>query len=319
MKTPTTSMASTYNGRARRIVFTLSLLLSLVLVLASSIAPALPAEAASFERKSLEVKFHQQNTVVWCWAATIAMVVEYLKDESLEDCQVLSKYDRALGGRGLCCEGAYECMRTGQSNEMASILGNLFDIHGRYDPRPLSFADVVRLIDDDKPIIAGLQKPSSGHVVVISGYDTSDRTVKVLDPMYGVHWVSYDRLIASWEMGVWSLSFQFTTDRVGGDDDSDGERTPTQPRYQPQYRVITEACTHPAHPGGDLSACAHGPAHPRGDVGPCQHVCYGPYGSFPCHQADLYACTHPMHPNGDVYPCSHPAHPGGHQRRVQIN
>jgi len=319
MNTPTSSAASTYPGRARRILFKFSLLLSLVLVLASNIAPALPAGAAPVASKSLDVKFHRQNTVVWCWAATIAMVVEYLKDEDLEDCEVLSKYDRALGGRGLCCEGASECMRAGQSEEMAGILGRLFDIHGRYVPRPLSFGDVVTLIDDEKPIIAGLQKPSSGHVVVISGYNTSDGTVKVMDPMYGIHWVPYQRLVGSWEMGVWNLSFVFTTDHEGSDD-SDERRTPTQPENRPQYRTITEACNHPAHPRGDVSACSHGPAHPRGDIWPCQHPCSYYGRAVPCHpNGDLYACTHPMHPNGDLYPCSHAAHPGGHQRTVQVN
>jgi hypothetical protein len=314
-------MASTYSGQARKRLFKLSFLFSLVLVLMSNMAPAVPTGATPVARKVLDVKFHRQNTVVWCWAATIAMVVGYLKDESLEDCEVLSKYDRALGGRGLCCQGASECVRTGQPEEMGGILGRLFAIHGRYVPRALSFSDVVRLIDDDKPIIAGLQKPSSGHVVVIAGYDTSDRTVKVMDPMHGIHWVPYSRLVASWEMGVWSLSFEFTTDREGRDDGSGEERMTTQPQYRPQYRTTIEACDHPAHPRGDVSACSHGPAHPGGDIAACQHPCYDYYGrAFPCHpNGDLYACAHPMHPNGDLYPCSHPAHPGGHQRRIQIN
>lgn len=77
---------------------------------------------------------------------------------------------------------------------------------------------------------------------------------------------------------------------------------------------ITVACTHPAHPGGDVIACSH-PMHPSGDLGYCSHRCMWPNGWGPCHQADTYPCTHAAHPRGDIIACSHVAHPGGDRVR----
>jgi len=88
---------------------------------------------------------------------------------------------------------------------------------------------------------------------------------------------------------------------LNGADDTDEE-----------YKIV--ACTHPAHPAGDIAACTH-PAHPAGDYGRCTHVCQWWNGPGPCHPYDVYACTHPLHPNGDVYPCNHPAHPNGDRVR----
>jgi len=195
-------------------------LIALLLLVTVVATLAIPSGSAGKPKtvglKTLDIELRRQNTPVWCWAATIAMVVQYLKNRNLEDCEVLSIYDRALGGRGLCCQGARECLRTGQTSEMGAILGRIFDVHGRYIPRALSFDEVVANIDADKPMIAGLQKGPSGHVVVIAGYDTSDNTIKVLDPMHGEHWVPYNVLIANWQLGIWNLSFEFTTDRDTG-------------------------------------------------------------------------------------------------------
>lgn len=73
-------------------------------------------------------------------------------------------------------------------------------------------------------------------------------------------------------------------------------------------------CTHPAHPGGDITACEH-QAHPAGDIVRCTHVCMWWNGPGPCHQGDAYPCSHPAHPRGDITSCSHAAHPAGHRVR----
>lgn len=160
----------------------------------------------------LEINFHRQNTVVWCWAATIAMVVEYVKGENIEDCEVLSRYDRSLGGPGNCCYGDRRCIRTGQISEMGQILGNIFNIRGRYISKPPSFQELKNSINNDNPIIATLQHPrGSGHVVVVSGYQNPNRVV-VLDPMHGKHIVNYNTLIANFEYGYWTGSFLLTSE-----------------------------------------------------------------------------------------------------------
>lgn len=158
----------------------------------------------------LDISFHRQNTMVWCWAATIAMVVEYATGDSIEDCEVLNKYDMSLGGPGACCYGDNRCVRTGQTSEMAHILGNLFSVHGRYIPRPPSFDEIKRSIDNDHPLIATLQNPmGSGHVVVVSGYRNPNQVI-VLDPMNGRHVVGYQTLISNFQYGNWTGSFLIT-------------------------------------------------------------------------------------------------------------
>jgi hypothetical protein len=86
----------------------------------------------------LNIPFRRQTTPVWCWAATIAMVVDYVTGANTQDCEVLSRYDRSLGGPGTCCMGDARCIRTGQDHEMVRIM-QLYNIHGNYIPRPPSF------------------------------------------------------------------------------------------------------------------------------------------------------------------------------------
>ncbi|WP_448698142.1 hypothetical protein ACFGVR_15075 [Mucilaginibacter sp. AW1-3] len=81
------------------------------------------------------------------------------------------------------------------------------------------------------------------------------------------------------------------------------------PQPVPRKQILV-ACTHLAHPAGDLYPCTHA-LHPNGDVYPCTHACQGPYGIVACHPAgDVGPCTHRLHTN-DVAPCQHPLHPGG--------
>ena len=162
----------------------------------------------------LDIRLRWQGTAVWCWAATIAMVTEYTKGFAIEDCQVLAEYDMRLGGWGLCCQGDPRCVRTGGTHEMAAIMGDIFHISGRHVVKPVTYAEIKRRIDDDKPMIAALRKPGSGHVVVISGYEAPNK-VRILDPIYGKAWVSYDELTVSWSNGVWTETF--LTDSSRGD------------------------------------------------------------------------------------------------------
>jgi len=102
----------------------------LFVVLASLVASQNTAYAA-VARKELPLKLHKQNTPVWCWGAAIAMVADYTQNFDVKDCEVLAEYDMRLGGRGLCCLNAPECVRSGQPNEIASILGGIFGVMER--------------------------------------------------------------------------------------------------------------------------------------------------------------------------------------------
>lgn len=159
--------------------------------------------STSLWAKELKVPFHQQHTQVWCWAATIAMVGEYMTGQKAEDCEVLSAYDRALGGSGICCQNPQPCNRTGQVQEMKNIMGNLYKLSGYHHLRPLSFDELKKEIDNERPMIAALQTNFSGHVIVIIGYSSPNKVI-VLDPISGRHEVSYQQIIANFQTGYWS-------------------------------------------------------------------------------------------------------------------
>lgn len=159
----------------------------------------------------LVVPFHAQNTPVWCWAATIAMVVDYVHGYSIDDCQVLSEYDKTMGGLGRCCIYPAECFRAGSTLEMTIILREIYNVHSTPFLRPLSFGELRANIDRRRPMIAALQKPSGwGHVVVIAGY-SYDGGVYVLDPIFKPYWVHYNVLVANWGYGIWTQTITIGT------------------------------------------------------------------------------------------------------------
>lgn len=302
-----------FDGGARsnfRRTATLLLALSCFLQL----APLTPGAAMGRGEKLLNLRYHRQHTQVWCWAASIAMVVEYIKGERIEDCEVLSLYDRQFGGPGRCCQGDTRCVRGSMPGEIGPILGNIFGVRGQVLNRGLSWQEVVANIDNDRPIIAWVwNSPTSAHVVVIVGY-RDPGIIMIFDPLTGPKELPHNAFATNWGPSHnWNISWVFS---------SGPNRTPGGGRGGgPQWRTVIDPCTHRAHPAGDVGPCGHGVLHPAGDVYPCGHVCYDTYGRpYPCHPAgDLFPCSHPVHPAGDVYPCGHLLHPAGHERRVQVN
>lgn len=255
---------------------------------------------------TLNVRFHRQNTMVWCWAASIAMVAEYMTGRSIEDCEVLSRYDAALGGRGACCQGDPRCVRGSRPDEIGPILSNIFGLRGSVLQRSLAWSEIVANIDSGRPVIAWVwNSMSSAHVVVISGYDDYGNVI-VLDPLRGPLTVPYRGFATNWGPSHnWNISWVFTSSGGGGSASGDDCRT------------VMRACTHQAHPEGHWNACVH-PMH-QADPYPCSHVCgYDYYGRpMPCHPyGDPGPCMHPVHPYGDQYACTHAAHPGGDAERI---
>lgn len=205
-------------------------------------APALAEE--------LDVSFRRQHTLVWCWAATIAMVGAYVTGKGAEDCEVLSAYDRLLGGRGGCCEFPQRCARTGSSQEMKTILSRIFGLSGYHYPRALTYAELQREIDRGKPFIAAIRNGFSGHVVVVSGYETPDRVI-VLDPMSGRHVVRYGQLRQNFRLGSWTETLT-----VSGA--TPGRREPPPPPTRTPYCCDpwgNRRCVIKMNPGPPGSSC----------------------------------------------------------------
>lgn len=212
---------------------TMSLVLGLLAVSSFS-----GSGAAQQQLVELPVAFHMQNTPVWCWAATISMVVDHTQRFRMEDCQALAEYDMRLGGRGLCCTPAFAtCTRTGGIGEMAVILGEIFGIQGRYFDRPPAYPEIVAQINAGKPMIAALVSRLGGHVVVVSGYGPGGNVV-ILDPAAGRAVVPYPVLLASWQHGIWAGTFVIDSARA------------TEPmcRLVPEVITVQSMCPGPFGP-----------------------------------------------------------------------
>lgn len=242
--------------------------------------------------KRLAMRYHRQHTQVWCWAASIAMVVEYLKGGRIEDCEVLSLYDRRFGGPGRCCEGDPRCQRGSMPGEIGPILGNIFDVHGRILDRGLTWSEIVSNIDDDKPIIAWVwNSPTSAHVVVIVGY-RQPRVILIFDPLTGPKEVSFDGFAANWGPGHnWNISWIFSSGRSGRTSETPIPRPgPARRQVECQHRI---ACGHRVA-CGHRQECVHRIQ--------CQHPIWTPYGLRPAHPYDTVHPYDVMHPYDTLHP-----------------
>jgi hypothetical protein len=182
-------------------------------VAASLLLLSWPAAADNMRR--LELRHHTQHTKFWCWAAGVAMIAEYLTHKPVEDCELLSAYDKELGGPGQCCgqadhPGDQRCMRAGYIEELSRLLGRMFQLHGVEVARPWTWQEVVTNIDAGRPMMVLLVHSHGSHIVVISGYRPSG-TVYVNDPGLGPREVRYSDFAAAQGTAgsVWVRSWVF--------------------------------------------------------------------------------------------------------------
>lgn len=136
-------------------------------------------------------QFKAQHTIVWCWAASAAMVIQQQTGRWVEDCTILSDYFRVD-----CCGAPQRCMRPGGVQEVRTLLAG-YGVPNNVIPSGLNFQQIAHSINANKPIIAWLM-PSSpnekiGHVVVIAGYEPNG-LVYVYDPFNGQSLIPYQAL-----------------------------------------------------------------------------------------------------------------------------
>ena len=181
------------------------------------------APDARGQQRILPVPLKLQNTLVWCWAASAAMVIEYETRQPIIDCQVLDAYARAMGRSGGCCQFPARCMRGAIPGEIEQILlGHGINMRSQQFPAPLH--EVQQHLNRGHPLIIWLWRtPNSAHVVTIVGYRGS--ALLVHDPMQGAVWVQDQVLRANWLTGVWRDTI-FVEGRLGG---SSPGPTPTPP------------------------------------------------------------------------------------------
>ena len=112
-------------------------------------------------RKRLSVPLRPQLTHCWCWVASVQMVLEYLGTRVEQ---------RTLAGDdGRDASVAERFLRTGEPAEPLRRFGFTFE---RTDMlAALSWAQVRREIDAERPFICGWNLPDGVHYMVGTGYE----------------------------------------------------------------------------------------------------------------------------------------------------
>ena len=148
----------------------------------------------------------QQQTNEWCWAASAAMVLQYLHMPALNADYQCGIVAYAFSQIPACLVNCLNCpVPAGQFDNIARVISQygafarLFgiqspNVHGRWEDRPLTWAEVTDSIDKDSPIVAGISPNGFSnpllepqHAVVIVGYDSSSgNMIYVNDP-----WMNY--------------------------------------------------------------------------------------------------------------------------------
>jgi hypothetical protein len=180
------------------------LLLLLVLAAGCDVESVDPPPPSAF----LSVDPVTQQTEVWCWAATVEMVLRHYGVPNVNEgddyqCGIVAVYALIRYGAGHpCTEDCRACLEP--INGMPEV-ERLVEQYGRIArdaglsspvlqatsiPRRLTLAELMTDIAADRPVIAAVSTnggsfpDANDHVVVITGYDTTieGTTVRVNDP-----------------------------------------------------------------------------------------------------------------------------------------
>jgi hypothetical protein len=172
--------------------------------------------------KILPLRHHSQSTDVWCWAASIAMVAEFLGKKPVSDCFVASRLDKTNGGEAHCCTADGEpdtprCVRPGKSQDMMETMKWYFQLTPTLIHHALKWDEVKGSIDSGYPMIAGLYLGGRmGHAVVISGYAEPGYLI-INDPagdaMDGVLVANYSALLRK---RMWVSTWYLRQDETAG-------------------------------------------------------------------------------------------------------
>lgn len=162
----------------------------------------------------LKIPTEHQTTNYTCWAASISMVVSYVKNFSVSDCEVVSHVNRLYNWEDRCCtEKSKQCLRGGYTHDLMAALEHVFMINYHYANRPLAWNEIVEAIDAGQPIIALRMYPmGGGHANVIIGYDEVHHSLIVAEPTLGREQsFPYDSFTGNLWTGIWVGSFVITS------------------------------------------------------------------------------------------------------------
>src|ERR1051325_1389277 len=141
-----------------------------------------------------------QQTQLWCWAATSEMIFRYY-GVPVTQCQLVSAYLNRP-----CCLADPACVVPSGTMETIQrgllVMGGIRSIH----VGPLSFAQLANEISAGRPVMIGYRNSFSGHVVLVTGYNSANNFVHILDPFFGTFDVPYGTTFAYNGQLFWSDS-----------------------------------------------------------------------------------------------------------------
>lgn len=136
----------------------------------------------------LKVPRTKQKRAVWCWAACGESIMEYAGTQAPQ-CEQANK----LFNQTACCKSKYKCNHGASAQEISKNFENFY-----FESTPVAALPLSKIADEvqqDRPLEAGVQflyldrygqpRVKSRHVVVVCGYDTSDKRIVYMDPKYG--------------------------------------------------------------------------------------------------------------------------------------
>lgn len=170
-----------------------------------SIEPEAEAAAiAAAPGGPLGVPLPPQDVSEWCWTAVGTGVAHFYDEMSAwTQCRLASD----VLGLPSCCNAPTTCNSQAPLEHALAAVGHL---QGDPVESPISFADLCREIDLERPVACGIQFPTTGHFVVIDGYrDQGIPEVIVKDPFDGssLQW-AYDEFRDSYRTnGFWRMTY----------------------------------------------------------------------------------------------------------------
>ena len=173
----------------------------------------------------LNVGHFTQEMDLWCWAATIQMLLyyhkrrikgEYPQGKRLESCyrqcDIVNMAPLATAVSDCCSDdGMISSNQTIKKEEIGPLL-NACGLNAVFIEDILSESDLISAIDEN-PVLVGFQGAiGGGHVAIVDGYkDSSSGGIKfqVKDPLASFPFssISYEKLKSYYNFGEWKWTY----------------------------------------------------------------------------------------------------------------
>lgn len=163
---------------------------------------------AALKGKLLDVPQIHQQTLNWCWAACIEMVLNHFGHDlpQREIAERYIQYLKKLGKPHQPNPKLQQCKVADLSRVLA-----MSGIKSKYDERDIAFSTVQEELNAGRPVIAWLEwfGGQDGHLVVIRGWHRArgEGVLTVNNPERGTGIQTYTDLVMAYGQGTWKSTW----------------------------------------------------------------------------------------------------------------